>query len=67
MPRCARRATGIVSNGSPRKRIAPARAGTVPLMVLNSVDLPAPFGPTTVTNWPSPTFTDTSVSATRPP
>ena len=45
----------------------PCTGGTMPQMVLNSVDLPAPFGPTTVTNWPSATDSDTSVSARRPP
>ena len=45
----------------------PEVAGTTPLMVLNSVDLPAPFGPTTVTNCPAPTRSDTSDSARSPP
>ena len=41
--------------------------GTMPEMVLNRVDLPAPFGPTTVTNWPALTDSETSVRARRPP
>ena len=55
------------SKSWPWKVMLPAAGGTTPQMVLNSVDLPAPFGPTTVTNWPSPTLSDTSVSARSPP
>jgi hypothetical protein len=39
----------------PRTRIAPECVGTRPAMALISVDLPAPFGPSTVTI--SPVFT----------
>ena len=49
------------------KVIAPPAAGTIPEIALNSVDFPAPFGPTTVTNWPSFTDSVTSDSARRPP
>ena len=49
------------------KVIWPAAAGTMPEIVLNSVDFPAPFGPTTVTNLPSCTDSETSVSARSPP
>ena len=41
--------------------------GTMPEIVLNRVDLPAPLGPTTVTNWPSATDKVTSLKARRPP
>ena len=67
MPKCARRAGGIASSDSPWNSMRPANAGTTPLIALNSVDLPAPFGPTTVTNFPSLTDSDTSNSARRPP
>ncbi len=49
------------------KLIVPPIGGTMPEIVLNSVDFPAPLGPTTVTNWPSLTVSETSVSARRPP
>src|SRR5580692_10016434 len=67
MPRCARRSAGSASRSTPANRIVPASGGTIPLMVLNKVDLPAPFGPTTVTNCPSRTVSDTRVSACKPP
>src|SRR3984885_11079486 len=38
-----------------------------PEMVLNKVVLPAPLGPTTATNWPSSTSSDTSFKALSPP
>src|SRR5471032_84917 len=67
IPRCARCAGARAKRFSPMKVICPAAAGTIPEIVLNSVDLPAPFGPTIVTNWPSCTASETSVSARRPP
>ena len=33
----------------------PPAGGTMPEIVLNSVVLPAPFGPTMATNWPAST------------
>src|SRR3984885_4336374 len=67
MPRWARAAAGIVSRFWSRNEMLPCTAGTMPQMVLNRVDLPAPFGPTTVTKRPSATDSDTSISARRPP
>ena len=40
---------------SPRSRIDPCAGFSSPKIVLISVDLPAPFGPTTVTISPLPT------------
>ena len=67
MPRCARSEGRRASRFSPRNVMVPAAGATTPLIVLNSVDLPAPLGPTTVTNRPSGTDSVTSVSARRPP
>jgi hypothetical protein len=39
----------------------PAFGARMPEMVLNSVVLPAPFGPTIDTNWPASTVIDTSL------
>src|SRR4029453_3672173 len=52
---------------SPSNVIVPETGGTTPLIVLNSVDFPAPFGPTSVTNRPPGTDRVTSVRAGRPP
>src|SRR5688572_2765668 len=52
---------------SPRYSMRPAAGSTPPPMALSSVVLPAPFGPTIVTNSPSPTSSDTSASACSPP
>ena len=46
---------------------AAASAGTRPVMALNSVDLPEPFGPITATTPPEGTVISTLFSATRPP
>ena len=52
---------------SPRYSIRPPAGGTPPPMALSRVVLPAPFGPTMVTNSPSPTSRETSASAWSPP
>src|SRR6267378_1127742 len=51
----------------PRYARRPSAAVTVPEMALSSVVLPAPLGPTSVTNSPSRTSSDTPVSARSPP
>ena len=53
MPRCARSDGRRDSRSSPANVIVPDTGATTPLIVLNRVDLPAPFGPTRVTNRPS--------------
>jgi hypothetical protein len=45
----------------------PELGRTKPQMTLNTVVLPAPFGPMTPTTWPSGTAKETSSSASRPP
>ena len=45
----------------------PPHGVTTPEMHLNSVVLPAPFGPMIETKSPSATFTDTPSSAVSPP
>ena len=45
----------------------PLAAGTSPMRVLISVDLPQPVGPTTKTNSPRSIPNDTRSSATWPP
>jgi hypothetical protein len=67
MPRCARSAGGTASRSRPLYLISPASDVTVPEMALNSVLLPAPFGPTTATNWPRSTSSETSLNARKPP
>ena len=52
---------------SPWKRIEPSSAGTRPVITLNSVDLPDPFGPITATTLPFGTMISTLFSAVRPP
>src|SRR4051794_4909983 len=59
MPRWARCAGRIDSRSRSSKAIVPALGRTMPEIVLNSVVLPAPFGPTIATNWPSSTLIET--------
>src|SRR5215468_3084132 len=66
-PRCARAAGGTASKSWPAKMIRPDTGRTVPAIVLNSVVLPAPLGPTMAINWPSPTVIETSRRACKPP
>ena len=44
---------------APSRVMVPLRAGTRPATTLSSVDLPAPFGPMTVTISPAPTAIST--------
>ena len=67
MPSFARSSGGTASRLRPLYTISPASGVTTPEMVLNSVVLPAPFGPTTATNWPSSTSSETPLKALRPP
>ena len=45
----------------------PPSAGVSPVMALNNVDLPDPFGPITATTPPAGTVRSTAFSATSPP
>ena len=67
MPSRARACDGRPAMFSPRYSIRPPAGTTPPPMALSSVVLPAPFGPTMVTNSPSPTSRETSASAWSPP
>ena len=49
------------------RRRARRPAGSRPRITLSSVDLPAPFGPSTATNSPAPTVRSTSLQIVRPP
>ena len=62
MPRCGRLAGATRNRSTSSKRMLPAVGRSVPEMVLNSVVLPAPFGPTIETNWPASTAIDTPCS-----
>ena len=52
---------------SPLKRTSPEVTGTKDAIILNSVDLPAPFGPITDRISRSATSKEMSLLATRPP
>ena len=62
MPRCGRFAGAIRSRSTPSNSMLPALGLTMPEMVLNSVVLPAPFGPTIETNAPASTAIETPCS-----
>src|SRR5215467_419073 len=47
--------------------ISPLTGVTTPEIVLNKVVLPAPFGPTTATNSPRSTSSETPLNARKPP
>src|SRR5580698_2657746 len=51
----------------PRNVMLPCRGRSSPLMLASSVDLPAPFGPTTQVIPPSATVIETSCSTSPPP
>jgi hypothetical protein len=59
MPRCGRRSGRTLARSRPSKRIVPALGASVPEIVRKIVVLPAPFGPTMATNWPSATAMET--------
>ena len=67
MPRWQRSAAGNAVTSSPSKMIEPCVGGSTPAIRLNSVDLPAPFGPIRPTISPRPTEIETSLLAIRPP
>src|SRR6266404_8160691 len=52
---------------TPSSRISPASAGCRPVMILTSVDLPAPFSPTRAWMVPGATSKATSRTASMPP
>ncbi len=54
MPSLARRKVGKVSIRTPSNRIAPDVGRVTPAIMLNSVLLPAPFGPITALISPGP-------------
>src|SRR5260221_14505381 len=51
----------------PSNTTLPPSGLSTPVMRLNKVVLPAPFGPTTDTTSPAPTENDTSLTANSPP
>src|SRR5215212_744048 len=67
MPSLARARGGSTPTSSPQKSIVPALAATSPEMTLNSVVLPAPFGPRMARLSPYGTSRSTSRTAWRPP
>src|SRR5690349_1200117 len=67
MPRCVRAGAFSALTSSPRNSIVPALAGMSPQMTLNSVVLPAPFGPRIARRAPGATSRSTSRTAVRPP
>ena len=60
-PRCTRRCVGIPSSSWPNSLIEPASAVRSPVIRLNSVVLPAPFGPMIRRRSPGITESDTSL------
>src|SRR6185295_8644010 len=67
MPFCATTCTGIAVIDSPAKTISPAVGFSVPVIRLNSVDFPAPFGPITARTSPGSTVISTPSSAASAP
>ena len=67
MPSAARSLARMRPRSRPRYAMRPSAAVTVPETALSSVVLPAPLGPTSVTNSPSRTSSETPVSARSPP
>src|SRR5260370_22948242 len=61
------RCTGSPVILSPLKKICPSVGGSTPVMTLNSVDLPAPFGPIRARTSPGSTVKSTMSTAARPP
>src|SRR5437588_820673 len=53
--------------GCPSSSISPSSASTTPARIFISVDLPAPFSPTTAWTWPRPTSRCMRASACTPP
>src|SRR3954464_14755701 len=67
MPIPARRCAGKPVTSRPSKTTRPASGRITPVIRLNSVVLPAPFGPTTDTTWAGSTAKPTRPTATSPP
>ena len=55
MPRASRSRGNALVMSAPSNKTRPERAGSMPNTVLNTVDLPAPFGPITVVMVPRAT------------
>src|SRR5690606_37447820 len=51
---------------SPLTRISPSSGRCIPYRIFISVDLPAPFSPTTACTWPAATLSSMSLLATTP-
>src|ERR1700733_828230 len=67
MPRLARRWLGHDVTSRPNSSTCPDVAGKIPLIRLNSVVLPAPFGPMIALRSPGMILSDTPFTARRPP
>src|SRR2546425_12106005 len=67
IPSLTRRYAGRCEISFPSKTIDPLSERNRPVMTLNSVDLPAPFGPIKHRSSPSRTLRDTSEIAAIPP
>ena len=66
-PSAATRRGGKCLAGAPNRRMCPELGGSTPLTTLNSVVLPAPFGPISATISLACTVKLTSRFAARPP
>ena len=66
IPACTRAETSVVPRAMPSNPTWP-RAGNIPMTAFSSVDLPAPFGPITVTISPAATLSDSPSIAGMPP
>ena len=64
--RCAARGPPSLAS-LPKRKISPASGRTKPLRILTSVDLPAPFSPSSACTSPGRTASDTSSRATVAP
>src|ERR1043166_9009063 len=65
MPQMRCGGTPVMSR--PSRKTSPAVGWRWPVIRLNRVDLPAPFGPITAAIWPSGTARLTSLTARKPP
>src|SRR4051812_34161585 len=67
MPRCATECTGSPVMLSPAKMTSPAVGLSTLVIRLNTVDLPAPFGPMTARTLPASRLMSTASTATSAP
>src|SRR5580704_19226660 len=67
MPFCATTCTGSPVMFSPAKMTSPAVGFSTLVIRLNTVDLPAPFGPMTARIFPTSTLMSTASTATSAP